>query len=464
MSVEKKNMNNSPQENLGTQHTGNLLLRFAIPSIIGSLVSALYNVVDQIFIGQKVGFLGNAATSVVFPLFSISIGVSLLLGIGTSARFSILQGRKKDKESADTMGNGILSLLIIGIILSFFVELFCKPMLSFFGGTKNVLPYALTYTRIVGLGLPFLIISTAGTSLLRADSSPKKAMIMSISGSLVNVFLDYLFIFVFDWGMTGAAIATVCGYCFSALYGVYYLRYNFKALKFRLSNFFIKWKIIRKIFVYGMSPFLSHIVMFVVNITLNKSLSHYGALSSYGADIPLAVSGVIGKCNYIFMSISLGIMQGAQPIIGYNYGAKKFLRVLSTFKQAMLSIFFVGLLGFLSFHFFPHYITSIFGGGDEAYFEFSEKYLKIFLFFIAVNGMEPALSSFYLSIGKPLNGIFVNFIRRIVLFIPCVLIFPRFMGVDGILWAGFFSDGLAFLLVLIFIIRMILILKKEQLK
>lgn len=437
---------------LGTQPTGKLLLSFAIPAIIAFLISAFYNIVDQIFIGHTVGVIGNAATNVVFPLFIISVGLSLLIGVGTSARFNLLQGEKNDEDAKDTMGNGFTLLIILGVVLSIVTSIFCKPLLHLFGASPNIMDLSYTYMRIICLGLPLLIFSSGAAHLLRADSSPKQAMIESTSGAIINIALDYLFIYVFHWGIAGAAWATLIGYGFSTAYALYYFWRHFQSYTLSFTNFIPKFRIFKYTVVYGLSPLASHIAMFVVSVFLNNALMHYGTASSYGPDIPLAVSGIIGKTNFVFMAIALGIIQGGQPVIGYNFGAGHFDRVINIFKQIVLSVATVGVLGFIILQSFPHAITSIYGTGSKEYFDFAAQYIHIFLFFIFINVFEPVCGNFYLSTGRPLVGIIVNVVRRILLFLPFVFFFPRLWGIQGILWSAFASDAIAGVVIVILLV------------
>ena len=461
-SCQMKNKNLSPKEYLGTVSTGKLLLNFAIPGILGGLVGAMASVVDQIFIGQKIGILGNAAANIVFPVFSFSIGLSLLLGIGASVNFNILQGKKKENDAANIMGNGLSSLFIIGIALGLLVILFCKPMLYFFGVTENVYHYASVYAKIIGFGLPFSLFTIGGTILIKADSSPKTAMLLSIGSAIINIILDYLFIFVFDFGIAGAAWATVISYVCSSIYGIYYFIYKFQSMPLVLHNLILKMKYIKKILLFGSSPFISHAALFAVTIILNNSLAYHGARSVYGPDVPLAVSGVVSKCNYFFMSFAIGIAQGCQPIAGFNFGAQNYNRVIRLFKQALISILSLGVVAFLIFQIFPHHMVSIFGGGDENYYDFAIKFVRKYSFFVVFVGLGPLVTNFYLAIGKPVYSIILNLIKRVIIFIPVLLIFTKLWGIEGLLWSGFASDGLSFIIMSFFLYYIYYVLRKKE--
>ena len=311
---------------LGYEKEGKLLVGFAIPCIISMLVTSLYNIVDQIFIGQGVGLLGNAATNIAFPLSIACTAIALLLGIGSATNFSLQLGAGNEKRSAEYAGNGLCLMALFGTVLMAVTLLFLTPMLKFFGATPDVFPYAEAYTRITALGFPFLIMNTGMSKLILADGSPRYSMMSMLIGALINTALDPLFIFGLDMGMTGAALATILGQIASFCISMRYL-FHFKSVPFSWGCFTIDGDRTRKIFSYGASACFNQIAMAVVQIVLNNTLAHYGALSIYGSDIPLACAGIISKVNMIFMSFVIGISQGVQPIIGFNYGAALYRRV-----------------------------------------------------------------------------------------------------------------------------------------
>ena len=311
---------------LDMKKEGKLLVGFAIPCIISMLVTSLYNIVDQIFIGQGVGLLGNAATNIAFPLSIACTAIALLLGIGSATNFSLQLGAGNEKRSAEYAGNGLCLMALFGTVLMAVTLLFLTPMLKFFGATPDVLPYAEAYTRITALGFPFLIMNTGMSKLILADGSPRYSMMSMLIGALINTVLDPLFIFGLDMGMTGAALATILGQIASFCISMRYL-FHFKSVPFSWGCFTIDGDRTRKIFSYGASACFNQIAMAVVQIVLNNTLAHYGALSIYGSDIPLACAGIISKVNMIFMSFVIGISQGVQPIIGFNYGAALYRRV-----------------------------------------------------------------------------------------------------------------------------------------
>ncbi len=427
---------------LAYENVGRLIAKFAIPAIISMLVSSLYNIVDQIFIGQGVGMLGNAATNVAFPVSIICTATALLLGIGSSSNFNLESGAGNQERANRIMGTGLSMLVICGSIIAFAVILFLNPLLHIFGVTPDILPYAQDYLGITAFGIPFLILTTGGNHLIRADRSPTYSMACMLTGAIINTILDPVFIFVFHWGIKGAAWATVIGQMVSGiLVIVYFSRFchlNLEAKMLRPRSEFLK-----AIVSLGMAACVNQIAMAAVQITMNNTLRHYGAASMYGTDIPLACVGVISKVNMVFMSICIGTSQGCQPLWGFNYGAKNYGRVREAYKKALLISLTVGILFFLCFQLFPRQIVSIFGTGTEEYFHFAERYFKVFMLLTFINGIQPMSSGFFTSIGKAKLGIVVSLTRQVIFLLPLILIFPVFMGIDGVMYAGPIADGAA---------------------
>lgn len=433
----------SPSENpLGSAPIGQLLRKFAVPSIISMLVSSLYNIVDQIFIGQGVGMLGNAATNVAFPTTTITVAISLLLGIGGAANFNLALGRKQKDRARDIAGTAFGMLLISGVVLCLLIRCFLKPLVIACGATEQTLPYSLAYVGITSLGFPFYMITTGGNHLIRADGKPTYSMALMLSGAIINTILDPLFIFVFHWGIQGAAWATVIGQIFSACMVFLYLpRYLNSSLKLR--NLIPKPDCLKAIVSLGSASCLNQLAITVVQILLNNTLRHYGSLSQYGSDIPLAVVGIVSKINMVFLSIVIGLSQGAQPLISFNYGAKKYSRVREAYLKAAGSATVVAVIAFLCFQIFPKQIISLFGNGDELYYQFAVKFIRLYLFCTFFNGLQPVTSNFFTSIGKATKGIFLSMTRQIIFLVPLVIIFPLFLGVEGVMYAGPIADGAA---------------------
>ena len=296
------NQTQNRENPLGVEPVNRLLMRFAIPSIIAMLVSALYNIVDQFFIGRSVGILGNAATNVAFPLTITCTAVSLMCGIGGAANFNLSMGRGKKDDAVRYAGNAIFMLFFIGVALCLVVRLFLRPMMLLFGATPDVLDYSLTYTGITSLGFPFLILATGGSNLVRADGSPRFSMLCTLTGAVLNTFLDPLFIFKFNMGMAGAALATIIGQIVSGTMVIAYLC-RFKTVKLTLKALIPSPSHCRAILSLGMAPCFNQLAMMVVQIVMNNILRYYGGQSNYGSEIPLACAGIISKVNMIFFSL-----------------------------------------------------------------------------------------------------------------------------------------------------------------
>ena len=429
-----------PSENpLGSEPVSSLLRRFAIPSVIAMLVSALYNMVDQLFIGHSIGVLGNAATNVAFPLSMVCTSIGLLCGIGGAANFNLCMGRKDPEHAKSYVGNAISMLAILGVILCVAVQLFLRPMMLLFGATPDVIDYACTYTRITSIGFPFLIITIGGSNLIRADGSPKFSMLCNLVGAIVNTILDPLFIFVFHMGMAGAALATITGQILSFALVVFYLR-GFKTLPLSLSDLKPNMACWARIAALGATPAFNQVAMMVVQIVMNNTLTHYGSNSVYGSDIPLACAGIISKVNMLFFSFVIGISQGLQPIVSFNFGAQKYDRVKDAYKKAVFAATAISIVAFLCFQLFPRQIIGIFGSGSEEYLHFAERYFRIFLFFTFLNGIQPVSSNFFTSIGAPKKGIFLSLTRQIIFLLPLLLIFPYLFGIDGVMYTAPIAD------------------------
>ena len=445
-------MNTKTQQTnaLGYEKLPKLLRGYAIPSIIAMLVSSLYNIVDQIFIGQGVGYLGNAATNVAYPLTTICLAIALLIGIGSASRFSLELGAGRKENAELAVGNAVSMMVIFGILYVIIIELFLHPLLIAFGSTSEVLPYAESYTRITAVGMPLLIITNGMSNLARADGSPKYSMTCMIVGAIINTILDPLFIFVFDMGVAGAAFATVIGQFFSFLMAANYLR-HFKHIDLKRNHFIPKIQEWISIASLGMSNSLNQVAITFVQIVLNNSLTYYGSMSVYGSEIPLASCGIVMKTNAILLAIIIGISQGSQPIIGFNYGAKQYDRVRGIYKLAISCNLVISLIGFLLFQFCPRQIISIFGTGDDLYFTFAIKFMRIFLFMVIVNGVQLISSNFFAAIGKPIKGVFLSLTRQVIFLVPLLLILPIFFGIDGILFAAPVADAIAFLTTMILI-------------
>ena len=455
---------------LGSEKISRLLHDFALPSIIAMLVGALYNIVDQFFIGRSVGMYGNAATNVALPLTTVCTALGLLFGVGGASNFNLKLGAGKREEAAKYIGNAITLLVGSGVVLAVFVLVFLKPLMIAFGATDIVLKYALIFAGINCLGFPFLILGTGGSTLVRADGSPKYSMICMLTGAFINLILNPLFVFVMDWGIAGSASATVIGQVVSGLMVAGYLR-KFKTLPLSKNDLLPNWERSRLISALGAASCFNQFAIMVVQITLNNTLTHYGADSIYGSEIPLACSGIITKVNMIYFSIIIGLSQGLQPIVSFNYGAKKYGRVIEAYRLTLLigtvvSIiafacfqlfprqiigffgegseayyqFVVSIIAFACFQLFPRQIIGFFGEGSEAYYQFAEEYFRIYLFFTFLDCIQPISSNFFTSIGKATKGIILSLTRQIIFLLPLIVILPLFYGINGVMYAGMTAD------------------------
>ena len=456
--MEKDKENIQAENPLGTAPVGGLIRKFAIPAIISMLVSAMYNIVDQIFIGQGVGMLGNAATNVAFPVTTIATAMALLLGIGGASNYNLEMGAGREKKASGIAGTALSSLAISGAVLCVIVVLFLKPLLTLFGATKDVMPYAVDYTGITALGLPFYILSVGGNHVVRADRSPTYSMACVTAGAVINTILDPLFIFGFGWGIKGAAWATVIG---QVVFGILVVVYFWKFRKMYLEKSMLKPRLhyLKAITALGLASCINQIAMALVQIVLNNILRYYGAASIYGSDIPIACVGVISKVNQVFMAICIGISQGCQPIWGFNYGAEKYSRVRQTYRYSVTACTVIATGFFLCFQLFPHQIVGIFGTGSDLYFQFAERYLKIYMFMTFANGIQPMSSGFFTSIGKAKLGVVMSLTRQVIFLLPLIVIFPLFMGIDGVMYAGPIADAAAFALAIIFARRELMKMK-----
>ena len=437
---------------LGYKSVGKLLKSLAIPAIIANLVNALYNVVDQIFIGQGIGYLGNAATNIAFPIITMCLAIGLTLGIGGASNFNLELGKGYPEKSKHTAGTAASTLIIIGIILCISVRIFLEPLMISFGATDKILEYSMEYTGITSYGIPFLLFSIGVNPLVRADGNAKYSMIAIVIGAILNTILDPLFMFVYNWGIAGAAWATVISQIISAsLLLMYFPR--FKSVKFSLNDFIPQLHYLKRIISLGFASFIYQFSNMIVLVTTNNLLKIYGKNSIYGSDIPIAVFGIVMKINVIFIAIVLGLVQGAQPIFGFNYGAKNYHRVRETMRLLLKVTFSIATILFIIFQVFPKQIISLFGEGDKLYFEFAIKYTRIFLAFISLNSIQISIATFFPSIGKAIKGATVSLTKQLIVLFPLLLILPRFFGVEGVIYATPLTDLVAFTVAIIFLIN-----------
>ena len=437
---------------LGYKPVGKLLKSLAIPAIIANLVNALYNVVDQIFIGQGIGYLGNAATNIAFPITTMCLAIGLTLGIGGASNFNLELGKGYPEKSKHTAGTAASTLIIIGIILCITVRIFLEPLMIGFGATNKILEYSMEYTGITSYGIPFLLFSIGVNPLVRADGNAKYSMIAIVIGAILNTILDPLFMFVYNLGIAGAAWATVISQIISALLLLIYFP-KFKSVKFSLNDFIPQLHYLKRIISLGFASFIYQFSNMIVLVTTNNLLKIYGKNSIYGSDVPIAVFGIVMKINVIFIAIVLGLVQGAQPIFGFNYGAKNYHRVRETMRLLLKVTFSIATILFIVFQVFPKQIISLFGEGDKLYFEFATKYMRIFLVFISLNSIQISIATFFPSIGKAIKGAIVSLTKQLIVLFPLLLTLPKFFGVEGVIYATPLTDLIAFTVAIIFLIN-----------
>lgn len=437
---------------LGKEKIGKLMRKFSIPCIISMLVNSLYNIVDQIFIGWGVGYLGNGATNIVFPLNMICLAFALMIGDGTSAYLSLKLGEKKKDEAKRGVANGILTSILISIVFFVVILALLPQLLNLFGCTEALRPYALDYGFIIATGLPFMMVGTTLNSIIRADGSPKYSMVSMVSGALLNTILDPIFIFVFNMGVKGAAIATIVSQVLTFILNICYIK-RFKSVKLDEKDFKLNGKAVGKLLSLGISSFITQMSIVFVMAVENNMLKKCGANSDFGSEIPITVLGIVMKISQILNSIILGIAVGAQPIIGYNYGAGKNDRVKETLKKVLGLSIIVSTIGFILFQTIPDKLIAIFGSGDEKYIEFACLAFRTYLMLCIFNGVQIPSGIFFQAIGKSVISAILSVSRQIVLLIPAMIILGNIFGVHGVLSAGPIADGIAFMIALILIIR-----------
>lgn len=442
---------------------GKLMLRFSVPCILSLLVSSLYNIVDQIFIGQGVGYLGNGATNVVFPITIIALAVALMIGDGCAAFLSICQGQQDTERAHQSVGNAIALLILSSVILVAVFALFRDPILFAFGATENNLPYALDYFDIIVIGIPFFIFTNGINSVIRADGSPQFAMISTLVGCIMNVILDPVAIFLLHWGVTGAALATIAGQIVSAGLGVWYL-FHTKSFRLTRASFRLRGALVKKVLPLGISSLLTQLSIVVIMGVMNTTLVRYGALSEYGADIPMTVVGIVMKVFQIVIAFVVGIAAGCQPIVGFNYGARNFHRVKALYRTMILAEAVIGLLATLAFELFPVQIISLFGSESDLYNQFAALSFRIYLSTILLCCIQKATSIFLQSLGRPLLSMLLSLLRDFVFSVPLVLLLPQFFtpAVTGPLFSAPIADVISLIVVVVIMIPVMRKLRTPQ--
>ncbi len=443
-----------------------LLVKFSIPCILSLLISALYNIVDQIFIGNSsVGAIGNTATTLVFPLTCIALAFGLMLGDGCASFMSLQSGKGEKDKIHQAVGTTITLSIIVSIIFIIISFAFLDPILEFFGAkTEEALKYAREYGFIIIIGVPFYIIMNALNSIIRADGSPKTAMISMVLGAVINVILDAIFIMGCDMGLTGAALATIIGQIASFIVSVIYL-FKSKTFKLKLNSFKIDFAAMKHICQLGFSSFLTQISIVIVSIVSMNMLAKYGAESKYGVNDPQAIFGIVMKVFTIVVNISVGIAAGAQPIIGYNFGAKRFDRVKEILKLILISNLIVGIVATIILECFPGQIISIFGSNSanpENYLEFGKLTIRIYLSLITFTLIQKVTAIFLQACGHPVKATILSLLRDVIAIVPAMVLLPKALGIIGVLYSSIVSDSISIIVTIILLVIEVRHLNKWQ--
>lgn len=435
---------------LGEEPIGRLLLKFSIPAIVGMLVNALYNVVDRIFIGRGVGQLAIGGLYIAFPINLITMAFAMLIGIGGNSLVSIRLGQKRRKDAEQIIGNAITALLGIGIIISLLGLIFLKPLLIAFGASETILPYSYDYMKIILLGVPLHVIGFGLNNFIRGEGNPKIAMGTMLIGAITNIILDPIFIFVFNMGVKGAALATIIAQALSGAWVLRYFLYGNSLLKIKKKNLRLKRSILKEIVSIGFAPFGMQIGASMVTVILNNSLR------VYGGDIANASMGVIHSISTLMVMPIFGINQGSQPIIGFNYGAEKYHRVIKTLKLAILAATSILTIGFIVTQLFPETLIRLFLENEEELSEIlgvATKGLRIYLATLPIIGFQIVSSNYFQATGKPKHSMFLSLSRQVLILIPALLILPKMFSLTGVWLAAPTSDILASITTGIFLAR-----------
>lgn len=446
-----KQMTEKKGNPLGYEPIGKLLARFAFPAVISMLVNAVYNIVDQIFIGQGVGYLGNAATTVAFPVVTIILAVSTLFGAGGSAYAAIKLGEKREEEAERTLGNLFIILTITGILAAVLGLVFLDPMLRLFGATDSIMQYSREYTSVILLGTPFSMLGVGLSNMARTDGNPSLSMYSILAGAILNTILDPIYIFVFHWGVTGAAIATITSQIISAVVLIVYFTKKGN-MRLKKKNFKLDLAICRNVTVLGISSGITQVASTILQIVLNNSLVFYGDRTTVGGDVALSAMGIVGKIGMIMVAVCIGIGIGSQPILGFNRGAQNHERIRQTYVRAVWIATIVSVAGWALCQLFPDEILMIFGSADANFTEFAVKAMRVFMMGVFTAGFQVVSTSYFQATGQPMKASVLSMLRQLLLLIPMVLLLPLIFGLDGILYAGPVADISSALIVSFFVI------------
>ncbi|HOC06656.1 MAG TPA: MATE family efflux transporter [Bacillota bacterium] len=430
---------------LGQVKITKLLLQFSIPATVGMLVNALYNVVDRIFVGNGAGRLALSAITVEFPMTLVVMAFNMLIGVGASTLISIRLGEGRNEEAQEIMGNAFVLFLIIGALVTVFGLIYLEPILALLGASPEVMPYAKDYAGILTAGTLSFTIGMGMNNMIRAEGNPRMAMATMLIGAITNIILDPVFIYIFKWGIKGAAIATIIGKIFSAIWVLRYFFRGSSQLRLNLRKIKMKTAHILSILSLGVAPFLMQLVAGLLNLFLNNSLM------LYGGDLAMAAMGVVNGITNLMLMPLFGISQGLQPIIGYNYGARNYSRVKEALYKGMLFATAISVLGFAVIMLFPSQLVALFGKNDADLIAMGAKGLRQFLFTMPIFGVLVVGSNYFQAVGKPKRALFLSLTRQLLFFIPSIIILPKFWGLPGIFYSGPASDVLATTIMAIFL-------------
>lgn len=444
--------------------TGNIrktVWKYGIPCALITLINTLYNIVDQIFIGNKIGELGNAATNVIFPLTTIGLAFGLLIGSGCAANFSILLGQGERRKAARCVANSIMLLFIEGIVFTALSLALLPEIIMWFGGTDLVYDYAMDYGRIICYGLPCYMISIGFSNMLRADGRPKLATISTVIGCVLNCILDPLFIFGFEWGMKGAALATIIGQIASLIFSTVMI-FKLKSVRLTRDDFRLSGNLCGRIAMGGMTEFALNMCVTILFVVNNNLLTKYGALSVYGAEIPLATYGIMMKLSHIVSALSTGMGQGAQPMIGYCYGHGEYERIRKTIRFSIMQGLVIGIVVWAICMVFAKQILLLFGTGNELYVEFGTRIIRTYLGLVFLNSIQITASNVLMSLGKAYKGAILTISRNLILCTLSGLVLCPIIGVTGVMYEGLIADGGSAILAIVLLLLEVRILRAKM--
>ena len=455
---------------LGEEKINRLMLRFSIPCILSLLVSSLYNIVDQIFIGNsELSTLGNAATGVVFPVFIIAQAFAWCLGDGCAAYLNICQGRNDDENAHRAIGSSITVAFLSGVAIVALILPFRTQILTLFGASENSMAYATEYLNVILLMLPVYILCNMMNSIIRADGSPSWAMASMLAGAITNIILDPVFIFGLRWGMTGAALATVIGQGVTFLMSLWYFTHT-KTFTLTQKSFIPSFGPLKEVVGLGVSTFITQLAIVLVAVVCNIQLSHYGALSKYGADIPIAIIGIQSKVFTVIINLVVGIVLGCQPIVSYNMGAQKYDRVRELYRKIIASTLIIGVFFTLILELAPQFVVGLFGQPNnipnpDDYWEFGVKTMRVFLSLVSISCLIKTNSIFFQAVGKPVYATIASIIRDVICFVPLIIVLPAiFSSVEVILYAAPIADLIAMIVTAFLMVAFLRSLRRQEKK